>query len=112
MTRYDFGDIVVVKFPFTNQTEFKQRPAVVLSNQYCNSVKPDMILMAITSQLRPVSAFGDLCIGEWKAAQLMKPSAIKPVIVKVEQSLIICSLGKLQPADKSALRTMLQTVLG
>jgi mRNA interferase MazF len=29
---YKFGDVVLVRFPFTNQAAFKQRPAVVISN--------------------------------------------------------------------------------
>jgi mRNA interferase MazF len=108
----DFGDIVVVKFPFTNQTAFKQRPAVVVSSQSYNGVKPDIILMAITSQLHRQGAFGEVWIADWSAAQLLKPSAIKPVFATVQKSLIIRSLGTLQSADKAALRTMLQTILG
>ena len=30
---FDFGDVVLVPFPFTNQTASKQRPAVVVSNR-------------------------------------------------------------------------------
>ncbi len=109
---FDFGDIVVVKFPFTSLTAFKQRPAVVVSSGVYNRAKPDVVLMAITSQLRPANAFGEVWIADWSAAHLLKPSAIKPVIATVEQSLIIRSLGKLQSRDKSALRTILETILG
>jgi len=52
MTRYEFGDVLLVQFPFTNQTAFKQRPAVVVSNRGHNDARPDVIIMAITSQLR------------------------------------------------------------
>jgi mRNA interferase MazF len=33
MTPFNFGDVVLVRFPFTNQAAFKQRPAVVISKQ-------------------------------------------------------------------------------
>ncbi len=33
---YEFGDIVLVRFPFTSQTAFKQRPAVVVSKRAYN----------------------------------------------------------------------------
>jgi mRNA interferase MazF len=72
----DFGDIVV-EFPFTNQTAFKQRPAVVASSQSYNGVNRDVILMAITSQLNRQGSFGEIWIADWRSAQLLKPSAIK-----------------------------------
>jgi mRNA interferase MazF len=112
MTRYEFGDVLLVQFPFTNQTAFKQRPAVVVSNRGHNDARPDVIIMAITSQLRPAASFGDVLIEEWKGAQFLKPSAIKPVIATVERSIIRRSLGSLQPVDQAALRVMLQSILG
>jgi mRNA interferase MazF len=48
---YEFGDVVLVRFPFTNQMAFKQRPAVVISNRAYNTARPDAVIMAITSQL-------------------------------------------------------------
>jgi mRNA interferase MazF len=32
-TRFNFGDIVLVPFPFTDQSVAKKRPAVVISNR-------------------------------------------------------------------------------
>jgi len=41
-----FGDIVLVPFPFTDQTAAKRRPAVVISAEGYNARHPDVILMA------------------------------------------------------------------
>ena len=109
---YNFGDVVLVRFPFTSQAAFKQRPAVVVSNRTYNSTKPDVIIMAITSQLRSQPILGDVWITNWQAANLLKPSAIKPVFATIEQSLILKHLGALQPADQSALRQAITAVLG
>jgi len=109
---YNFGDVVLVRFPFTNQMAFKQRPAVVISNQTYNSTKPDVIIMAITSQMRPQAAFGEVWITDWQAPNLLKPSAIKPVFATIEQGLILKRLGTLQPSDLSALRQGIAGVLG
>jgi mRNA interferase MazF len=109
---YEFGDVVLVRFPFTNQSAFKQRPAVVVSNRSYNSARPDAVIMAITSQLHPSSSFGDVSISRWQAANLLKPSSVKPVFATLEQSLILRLLGKLQDADQAALRQGIAAMLG
>ena len=65
---YELGDVVLVPFPFTNQLGSKQRPAVVVSRRTYNASKPDVVIMAITSQLRPVAALGEVWISDWRAA--------------------------------------------
>jgi mRNA interferase MazF len=109
---YDFGDVVLVRFPFTNQTAFKQRPAVVVSNRMYNQARPDVVIMAITSQLHSPSGLGEVLVREWPAAHLLKPSAIKPVFATIEQNLILRTLGALQSTDQSALRQAIAAVLG
>ena len=51
MTSYKFGDPVLVPFPFTDQTTTKKRPAVVVSSEAYQKHRPDLILMAVTSQI-------------------------------------------------------------
>lgn len=109
---FDFGEIVLALFPFTNQAAFKQRPAVVVSSRAYNSARPDVIIMPITSQLSSVSGLGDVLIDEWRQANLLKESAIKPVFATLEQRLIIRSLGVLQAQDQSALRSAIASVIG
>jgi len=48
MTNYDFGDVVLVPFPFTDQSTTKKRPAIVVSSADYNSQRPDLILVAVT----------------------------------------------------------------
>ena len=36
MTDYNFGDIVLVPFPFTDQSTVKKRPAVIVSSDAYN----------------------------------------------------------------------------
>jgi mRNA interferase MazF len=103
---------VLVRFPFTNQTAFKQRPAVVVSNRAYNALRPDAVIMAITSQLHSPPGLGEVIVREWQAAHLLKPSAIKPVFATIEQSLILRTLGALQSTDQSALRQAITAVIG
>jgi mRNA-degrading endonuclease toxin of MazEF toxin-antitoxin module len=58
MTTYNFGDIILIPFPFTDQTTSKKRPAVVVSSEAYNGDRPDIILMAVTSQVRLLGKTG------------------------------------------------------
>ena len=106
-----FGDIVLVPFPFTNQAASKQRPAVVISAARTNEARPDVIVMAVTSQLAGEARADDVAVSGWVAAGLLKPSAIKPVIATLEKALIIRKLGTLEPADRDALKAALDNLL-
>ncbi len=57
---FEFGDVVLIRFPFTNQSASKQRPAVIVSSRAYNTAKPDVVVMAITSQLRASAALGEV----------------------------------------------------
>jgi mRNA interferase MazF len=104
--------VVLVRFPFTNQATFKQRPAAIVSSRAYNVAKPDVVIMAITSQVHSPSSLGEVQVGQWKAANLLKPSAIKPVFATLEQNLILTRLGVLEPSDQTALRQAIAIVLG
>lgn len=109
---FEFGDVVLVRFPFTSQTAFKQRPAVVVSNRAYNQARPDLVIMAITSQLRSPSGFGEVQISDWQTANLLKPSAVKPVFATIERTLVLKTLGALQDSDRSSLRRAIAGLLG
>jgi mRNA interferase MazF len=68
--------------------------------------------MAVTSQLRATAALGEVWLKDWKAAGLLKPSAVKPVLATLEQSLVIRQLGALAHADREALRSAITLTLG
>ncbi len=59
MTHYNRGDVVLVPFPFSDQTTTKKRPAVIISSNTYNDTSRDIVIMAITSQAR-----GNIGIGE------------------------------------------------
>ena len=107
-----FGDVVLVPFPFTDQSAAKQRPAVVISTAAYNAARPDVIVMAVTSQLRASAAFGEVWLDEWAAAGLLKPSAVKPVIATLEGSLAIRQLGTLSAPDTAALQRAIAMIVG
>lgn len=111
-TNYDFGDVVLVSFPFTNQQATKKRPAVVISRETYQQNRPDVILMAITSQIRQPLATGEAILQDWQAAGLARPSVLKPLIATLEQQQIVRGLGQLSPADRVNLGKVIQAILG
>ena len=75
---YHFGDVVLVPFPFTDQSASKQRPGVIVSNAAYHQARRDVVLMAITSQ--PQRCDGSAETSQGDAAQnsytFMRPNAI------------------------------------
>ena len=111
-TSYSFGDIVLVPFPFTDQSATKRRPAVVISSSSYHRERADLIIMAVTSQARPAGSLGEVHVKDWKSAGLIKPSVIKPVITTIDHTLVIRRLGQLQKEQQEALRKVLSTIVG
>jgi mRNA interferase MazF len=109
---FEFGAVVLVPFPFTDQSQSKQRPAVVVSSRAYADQRPDFVMMAITSQLRPAPLLGETWLEAWEEAGLLKPSAVKPVLATLEQSLVIRKLGVLAVGDQARLRDAIGQILG
>lgn len=107
MTAYERGDIVLVPFPFSDQTTTKKRPAVAVSSSLFNRQSPDIVILAVTSKISAPFGIGESLIGDWQVAGLLKPSAIKSAISTVEQTLILRKLGTLSQSDIVAMNTAL-----
>ncbi len=60
MTTYNFGDVVLVGFPFTDLQSTKKRPAAIISNAHYQKSRTDVILLAITSQVHQPLQSGDV----------------------------------------------------
>jgi mRNA interferase MazF len=112
MTDYKFGDVVLIPFPFTDQTSVKKRPAVVVSSTAYHHSCTDLVLMPITSRIKPAPSFGVVTVAQWETADLIKPSIINPIFVTIEEGLVIRKIGKLQAEDQQRLKTAIQTILG
>jgi mRNA interferase MazF len=112
MTVYRRGDVVLVPFPFSNQTAVKKRPAVVISSDAYNGVSFDIVIMAITSRTELSIGIGECLIEYWKDAGLLKPSSIKPAISTIEQMLVLKKLGGLSRRDITAMQRVLREFLG
>lgn len=91
------GDVVLVPFPFTDLTQTKLRPAVVL---WVDSNGSDVTLCFISSQNVTSVALGEFVIdpldGEFAGTQLKVASKVRVTrIVTLERQFIKRRLGKL-----------------
>lgn len=112
MTGFDFGDLVLVPFPFSNQSASKKRPAVIVSSARYHRDRRDLIILAVTSQVRPSLGFGERPIQAWESAGLLKPSVLKPLVATIERGLVLRRLGQLGGSDLAALRQVLGLIIG
>ena len=60
MNKLNFGDIVLLRFPFTDGNKYKKRPALII-NDYNDG---DIIVCRITSQIYNTKQ--DVYIKNWK----------------------------------------------
>ena len=109
MTSFKEGDVLLQPYPFTEQTGSKQRPAVVISSLDYNQTHPDIILAPITSQITALA--NQVALTEWRAAGLVKPSVVKPILSSFDARLIRRQLGELSASDRAQVRTLFAQIL-
>lgn len=83
-----------------------------MSSSGYNASRRDLVIMAITSQVRQPLGFGEAHVTDWHVAGLIKPSVLKPVFTTIEQGLVIRTMGKLSAADPHTLRERIAQVIG
>lgn len=98
-------------FRSRNLQTAKRRPAVIIHSAAYRD-RPDVILMAITSQVREPLAADEALVQDWQAAGLAKLSVLKPLIATLEKDQIVKRLGRLSVRDKVALNSVMQNILG
>ena len=109
MTAYRQGDVLLVPYPFTDQSGSKQRPSVVVSGDVYNQAHPDVILAPITSQIRHTP--DEVSLVNWRAAGLLKPSVVKPILSSFDVRLVRRKLGALSASDLARVRALFARVL-
>jgi len=111
-SRFEFGDVVLVPFPFTDQSGAKKRPAAVVSIAGYNTSRRDIVIMAITSRVRTQLGYVEAMVDDWRAAGLIKASVLKPVFSTIEQGIVLRVMGQLSAADLRTLQGLLRQVIG
>jgi len=93
MERFVKGDIVIVPFPFSDLSQSKRRPALVIATLRGD----DLILCQITSQNLTDYYAVAINNNDFETGSLNKPSNIRPNrIFTADQSIILSIAGHLQ----------------
>ena len=111
MIACDRGDVVLVGFVFSDESGRKVRPALVISSSAYHRARREVIVAAITSNVRR-RLFADHLLTDWEAAGLLFPSLVTAIVRTVKRTMIDRKLGSLTTADLQAVERELRRALG
>lgn len=110
MTSYKQRDIVLVDFGFSEETGSKKRPALIISGEDYHQSRHEVIVMAITSNIKR-ALVGDTRIDEWKTAGLLYPSLVAGIIRTIKYTMVVRKLGVLAQRDFQKVRNSIEKAM-
>ena len=108
MPSFSKNEVVLVRYPFSDLTAAKIRPAVVVNGPHASE---DCLIVPLTSRTNRLGV-GEFVLADWQAAGLNVPSAVKRGIYTVHGSLILKSVGRLSSRDSQRVGQSLRQWLG
>ena len=102
------NDIILVRYPFSDLSDAKVRPAVVVSAPHSSQ---DIFIVPLTSKTDSLLA-GEFLLIDWKAGGLNVATAVKRGLYTVHQTLIVKTVGRLSLRDAPQLQRSLREWLG
>ena len=101
-----FGDIVLLRFPFTDGINFKKRPALVIHD----SKDGDVIVCRITSQM--YKSKYDVIIEDWKESGLKLPSIIRAhKIATLDKEMVEKLMGGLNESTSKKVKKIIKSLM-
>lgn len=108
MPNYSKNTVVLVSYPFSDLSNVKVRPAVVVNLPH---ISQDILIVPLTSKVTSLLE-GEFILSEWSAAGLNIATAVKRGIYTVNSILVIKIVGKLADIDSDRLDQSLRFWLG
>lgn len=97
---YSFGDVVLIKFPFTDLETSKKRPGFVLAKIDLSSKMQLLIVAMVTSKLDVLKLKGDVRLKSWQEVGLLHPSVVRlSKIATLETDIIERKIGSVAQDD-------------
>jgi len=107
MPSYSKHDAILVRYPFSDLSSPKVRPAVVVSTSHPSQ---DILITPLTSKTSSLMV-GEFVLSEW-AAGLNVVTAVKRGVYTVHEGLVIKVIGQLSKVDADQLEQSLRDWLG
>lgn len=105
MMTYNFGDILLIRFPFTDQLRVSKRPALVLYDG------GDLDIFLCRVPTRPYFSLADLDIDSWKETGLLKKSYIRlGKMATLQKDMVDKKLGELLSGDLTKIKQILKQI--
>ena len=108
----DQRDIVLVPIPFTDLTSKRRRPVVVISNDKYNHNKDDVVVVAMTSNLKAADYSFSITYADLTIGSLKRPSRVRvDRIYTLAQSIIAKKFGQISEAAFDKIRQLLSELV-
>ena len=105
-------DLLLVPFPFSDQSGRKVRPVIVISNDDFNRHSEDAIVVGVTSNMSRDKYTFNLTNNDLEEGRLSTICFIKVEnILKIEKELIIKKIGKVKKSVLSTISTKLFDII-
>ena len=101
-------DVILVRYPFSDLSSSKIRPAVVVSTPHKSQ---DVFVVALTSKTKALLR-GEFVLGQWREAGLNVETAVKRGIYTTDKKLVVKVIGQLADDDLRQLERSLQEWFG
>lgn len=104
----EFGDIVVVPFPFVDRPTVKRRPALVLTNANFNAQSENTVLAMITTGANSTWP-SDIPLADLEGTGLDHPSVIRWKLFTLPNELILRRAGHADTGTLQSVKTAIST---
>ena len=108
MPNYSRNDVLLVRYPFTDLSGAKVRPAVVVHAPHSSQ---DSFIVPLTSRLTALQV-GEFVLEDWAKVGLTVQTAVKRGLYTIHPNLIVKFIGQLSEKDSQSLQRSLREWLG
>src|SRR3989344_5171222 len=104
-------DIILLPFPFSDQSGVKVRPALILSNNNFNNSSDDLIVCAITTMIKPSKYSIVIGQDDIEAGVLYEKSSIKvETILKIDKTIVIKKIAAINKRTFSKVNSIINDI--